>query len=153
MIAAIRVRGSINVRNDTESTMNLLGLYRVNHLVLLPEEKHVVKMLKKAENYITWGTVNRKTLEKLLENRALLRGNKKPNAEFFKDCGIKSFGELAGGILAGNAKLEKLGIKKVFRLRPPKKGFERKGIKKPFGIGGALGDRGEKINELIARML
>lgn len=43
--------------------------------------------------------------------------------------------------------------KKFFRLNPPKKGFGRKGIKKPFSVGGALGNRGEKINDLIKRMV
>jgi large subunit ribosomal protein L30 len=40
-----------------------------------------------------------------------------------------------------------------FRLNPPKGGFERKGIKYAFNAGGALGDRKEKISELIKRML
>jgi len=40
-----------------------------------------------------------------------------------------------------------------FRLNPPKKGFGRKGIKLPFTKGGALGDRKDKINDLIRRML
>ncbi|MBN2141994.1 uL30 family ribosomal protein [Candidatus Woesearchaeota archaeon] len=43
--------------------------------------------------------------------------------------------------------------KKVFRLHPPRGGFERKGIKKPFSLGGALGYRGEKMNDLIQKML
>lgn len=43
--------------------------------------------------------------------------------------------------------------KPYFRLHPPKKGLERKGIKKTFKVGGALGPRGEKINDLIKRML
>lgn len=43
--------------------------------------------------------------------------------------------------------------KKFYRLAPPRKGFERKGIKKSFSVGGALGYRGEKINELITRMV
>jgi large subunit ribosomal protein L30 len=43
--------------------------------------------------------------------------------------------------------------KKFFRLNSPRKGFGRKGIKKPFGIGGALGNRGEKMNDLVRRML
>lgn len=42
---------------------------------------------------------------------------------------------------------------KIANLNPPKKGYGRKGIKIPFKIGGALGDRGEKINDLILRML
>jgi large subunit ribosomal protein L30 len=44
-------------------------------------------------------------------------------------------------------------LKPFFRLNPPVKGFGRKGIKKAFAVGGALGDRKEKINDLIRRML
>ena len=41
----------------------------------------------------------------------------------------------------------------VFHLNPPKGGFERKGIKKPFSVGGVLGYRGDKINKLIKKMI
>lgn len=40
-----------------------------------------------------------------------------------------------------------------FALQPPRKGYGRKGIKMPFSKGGALGDRGEKINDLLLRMI
>ncbi len=48
---------------------------------------------------------------------------------------------------------EEGNIKPFFRLNPPKGGFEKKGIKQPFTLGGSLGDRKEKINELIVKML
>ena len=41
----------------------------------------------------------------------------------------------------------------VFKLCPPKGGFERKGIKNPFSLGGALGYRAKEINDLIKRMI
>jgi large subunit ribosomal protein L30 len=42
-------------------------------------------------------------------------------------------------------------IKPFFRLHPPRKGIESK---KHFGVGkGVLGDNGDKINDLILRML
>lgn len=44
-------------------------------------------------------------------------------------------------------------LKKFFRLHPPRGGFEKKGIKKPFNLGGALGPRGVKINDLIKKMI
>jgi large subunit ribosomal protein L30 len=69
-----------------------------------------------------------------------------------------TFGEISDETY--NAMVEKRGekdqdgnLKKFFRLHPPKGGFERKGIKVPFSVGGALGDRKDKINELIAKML
>ena len=49
--------------------------------------------------------------------------------------------------------IKKYGEQKTFRLSPPLKGYERKGTKKPFKLGGALGNRGEKINDLIKRMI
>lgn len=51
------------------------------------------------------------------------------------------------------AALEKRGGEKVFALNPPRKGYGRKGIKIQFKVGGALGNRSEKINDLIMRMV
>lgn len=51
----------------------------------------------------------------------------------------------------GEKKGEKL--KPFFRLSPPRKGFERKGIKVHFSRGGVLGYRKAKINDLIKRMV
>lgn len=59
-----------------------------------------------------------------------------------------------------NALIEKRGqkdsdgnTKKFFRLEPPKGGFEKNGTKRSFSEKGALGNRGEKVNELIKRMI
>ena len=49
--------------------------------------------------------------------------------------------------------LEKRKKGKVISLHPPRKGYGRKGIKVPFKVGGGLGYRADKINDLIARML
>ena len=46
---------------------------------------------------------------------------------------------------------KKGNLKPFFRLHPPRKGIESK---KHFGVGkGVLGDNGDKINELVLRML
>ncbi len=49
--------------------------------------------------------------------------------------------------------IQKYGEPKFYRLNPPKKGYGRKGIKTSFTNSGALGYRGEKINDLIQRMI
>lgn len=50
--------------------------------------------------------------------------------------------------------LEQHGAKNgVFHLPPPRGGFGRKGVKKSYREGGALGDRGEAINDLLKRMV
>jgi len=42
---------------------------------------------------------------------------------------------------------------KVYRLSPPRGGFERKGTKRTYVEGGALGDRKKDINILIKKMV
>lgn len=59
-----------------------------------------------------------------------------------------------GEITAETVKLlEKRNKGKYFALHPPKGGFEKKGTKMPFKLGGVYGYRREKINDLIKRML
>lgn len=48
---------------------------------------------------------------------------------------------------------QKKGDSKYYNLNSPRKGYGKKGIKYDFVKGGALGYRGEKINDLIKRML
>ncbi|MBI2545566.1 uL30 family ribosomal protein [Candidatus Woesearchaeota archaeon] len=43
--------------------------------------------------------------------------------------------------------------KRFFRLNSPQGGLGRRGIKAPFSKAGSLGYRGNKINDLIRRML
>lgn len=44
-------------------------------------------------------------------------------------------------------------INNHYALHPPRGGLERKGTKTPYSSKGALGYRGEKINDLIKKML
>ena len=60
---------------------------------------------------------------------------------------------MAKALLEKTATLAKLGVKPVFRLTPPKKGHERKGIKKDYTVGGALGYRASDINKLLLKMI
>ena len=82
-------------------------------------------MLNKTKDFITYGEIDEDTLKELREKRL----------EKTKD------------------KQGKEVEKKFFRLSPPRGGFERKGIKASFNIGGVLGPRGDKINDLIKRMI
>jgi len=82
-----------------------------------------------------------------------LAGNKKITDAFLKEKGFHSWKDFLKAIGGEKVELKKLGIKPVFRLKPPKKGFGRRGIKKPYSIGGALGYRASDINDLISRMI
>ncbi len=151
MIAAVRIRGSVKTRKEIKYTMKLLRLHSVNHAVIVEEKMR--PMLKKTEAFITFGEINRETLSALLEKRGRLEGDKRIPIDFLEKHKLKSFDEMAEKILEKKVTLRELGIKPVFRLNSPKKGHERQGIKKPFAMGGALGDRGDGINKLIAGMM
>jgi len=151
MFAAIRVRGSVNITPGIKKTLQLLKLDRVNHLVLVKQEQK--KMLSKVQSYTTFGEIDEETLTSLLQKRARLAGNKKVEESFLKEKKLKGFDDLAKSVLEGKTKLKDLGIKPVFRLRPPKKGYERAGVKKGYSVGGALGYRASDVNLLIRRMI
>jgi large subunit ribosomal protein L30 len=150
MLAAIRVRGSVNVSPQIKKTLELLRLDRVNHLVLAEDKQRA--MLNKVQSYTTFGEIDAETLASLLEKRGRLAGNKRLEKEFLGENKFKDFDEAAKAVLGGK-KLKELGIKPVFRLSPPKKGYERGGIKKGYTVGGALGYRASDISKLIKRMI
>lgn len=139
-LAAIRVRGLTGVRTKIEDTLKMLRLYKNNYCVVLPNNLIYTGMLKRAKDYITWGEIDNETFNMLVEKRG---------EEFNgRETDTKGKIKYPDFITLDNKK-----IKKYFRLNAPKKGFERKGIKHSFKEGGALGYRGEAINELIKRMV
>jgi len=151
MYAAVRVRGSVKVIPNIKKTLQLLMLDRVNHLVLVKDDQK--GMLDKVQAYITFGEIDEETLSKVLEKRGRLAGNKKLDKEFLKEKKFKDFKEIAKAILEGKTSPREISIKPVFRLSPPKKGYERAGIKKGYSIGGALGYRAADINKLLGKMI
>lgn len=114
-IAAILVRGLVELKSDVKDTLRMLNLQKKNACVILEDNPVNRGMLKKVENYITFGEVTEETVKELQQKR--------PTAT------------------------------KYYSLHPPRGGFERNGIKKPFNLKGALGNRKEKMNDLIKKML
>ncbi len=123
LAAVILVRGLTGIRKDIRETLEMMRLLRKNCCVVLEKTPQNTGMIKKVKDYITWGDLNEETLKLLIDKR----GEKSP-----KD-GKKT--------------------KPFFRLHPPRGGFERKGIKAPFSRGGVLGYRGDRINDLVKRMI
>lgn len=66
MIAAVRIRGDVDVSGNLSSTLDSLNLDQKNKLVLVDEENDAaVGMLEKASNYITYGKISDETLQKI----------------------------------------------------------------------------------------
>jgi large subunit ribosomal protein L30 len=142
MLAVVRLRGGVNLRKEIKDTLRMLRLSRVNHCVLIRKDPATEGMIRKVKDFVTWGEISDKTLERLISEKGRLAGDKKIEGKQVKNI-------LAGIKKAGNAK-EAEGLKPVFRMNPPVKGHGE--IKRPYPRG-ALGYRGEKINDLLERMM
>ncbi len=154
-IAVVRTRGRVHVREDIERTMKLMNLTRVNHCVVIDNRAEYLGMIKKVKDYVTWGEIDPEIFVKLLKKRGRLNGNKRIDDEYIaKNTKKKTIEEFADSFMKFKSELKDIpGLNPVFRLRPPRKGYERKGIKKPYSVGGVLGYRSERINELLERMI
>ena len=139
-LAAIRIRGLTDIRIKIEDTLKMLRLYKKNYCCVLPNTPIYIGMLKKAKDYITWGEIDDETFNMIIDKRGEeFKGRENDSKEKIK---YNDF------VVVNNKK-----IKKYFRLNAPRKGFGRKGIKHSYQIGGALGYRGNAINDLIKRMI
>ncbi|AIZ56816.1 50S ribosomal protein L30P [Candidatus Methanoplasma termitum] len=151
--AVVRVRGQPDVNKDIKYTMGLMGLNRVNHCVIVPENPSTKGMLQVVKDYCTWGEIEEETLVAMIKTRGKLTGDKDITDDYLKEnTSFGSVEELAKAMIENDYKMRDVeDAKPVFRLHPPIKGYE--GNKRPFRNGGALGYRGKEINDLINRML
>lgn len=161
-VAVVRLRGTVNVDGRIKTTLDLLKIKYKNNCNVVELDATYKGMIDKAKDYITYGPIDKETFKMLLSNRGEILGGKKSGATKMKvnDETIKtishkfnSVDEFADAFFENKAKLKDINLKLPFRLTPPTKGFERKGIKIPYTQGGALGDRKEEINDLIKRMI
>lgn len=115
-LAVVLIRGLVGVRFDIKDTLFSLNL-RKKHACVILEDTPVVKgMLRKTQDFVTFGTVSEEVIKELNTKR-------------------------------------KANENGVYFLAPPVGGFERKGIKKSFVVGGALGDRKDDMNDLLRKMM
>jgi len=139
MICIIRIRGQVKIDRDVKETMERLRLgKKYTCVVLVNPNKEQLGMIKKLRDCIAFGNLRKEVFEKLID----IRGQK-----INKDKKIDSkkvMEELEKG-----KTYEFLNLKPFFRLHPPRKGINSK----QHFPRGVLGDNGEKINDLVLRML
>ena len=146
MFLVIRVRGTTGVIQKVADTLHMLRLNRINHAVLVEENPSFEGMLQKSKDYITWGEIDAELLAEIIARRGRIEGNNKVTDEYVaENSDYNNIAELS------EVKLADVGIKPVFRLHPPRKGYED--IRLSINEGGSLGYRGEEIKDLAKRML
>ena len=151
----VRARSDVKVERTIRETMGYMNLTRVNHAVIIPDNPQYRGMLQKAKDYITWGEADTGMVERMLSERGRMIGDAPlTDAIVAEHTDYKSISEFAKAIVAGDAKVKDVpGLKRVFRLHPPRGPKGWGGIKRSFVVGGALGSRGEAISDLVERMM
>ncbi|MBS3150597.1 50S ribosomal protein L30 [Candidatus Woesearchaeota archaeon] len=153
-IAVIRIRGSIGVKGDIKDTLAMLRLKNKNSCVIIKNSPAHVGMLRKVKDYVTWGEIDEKTMFQLLKVRGKIVGSKNLSEEYLREKLKSSIEGFTKEFFEFRKELKDIpGLKLYFRLKPPTGGFERKGVKYPFSLGGVLGYRKDKINNMIIKML
>jgi large subunit ribosomal protein L30 len=148
----VRIRGTIRAPRQVRETLEMLGLKRNNHAVLMDNRQSFLGMLKVAQNFVTWGEASEEAVDILIRKRGRLLGDKRFTDKYAQTIGEKSLEKLVKKIYKCDVQYGKLpNVKPIFKLSPPAKGFKGK-VKKSYGMGGESGYRGERINELIKRM-
>ena len=155
-VVVVRIRGTVNRPKPVNDTLKLLRLHKPNHAVVIPLNESYKGMLLKVNNTIAWGEISFDTFKELLMKRGRTVGNKRLTDEIvreFSNGEFKSVEDLAKKIWEKKVRFKDLKwLKPVFRLHPPRGGY-RGSVKKPFELGGSYGYWGEKINELIEKMM
>ena len=153
-LAVVRICGEIGIKKEIKDTLKMLRLYNKYTCVVLPSTKNYLGMVMKINNYVTWGEVDKNTFRVLLEKRGKITKKERLSNEFIKKKINMDFDKFSEEYMNFKKELKDVpGLKNFFKLCPPRGGFERNGTKKPYSMGGVLGYRKDKINELIMRMV
>ncbi|MFH0817012.1 MAG: 50S ribosomal protein L30 [Candidatus Micrarchaeota archaeon] len=147
-IAVVRVRGKVDVAGRLNDTMRMMGLTRVNHCSFVNENQ--IGMIRLCKDYLTWGEVDKETMGALIMKRGMKIGNKRITPDDVSKAGFQSIDDFVSKFFNSETDFAKLGIKKVFRLHPPRKGHGH--IKLVYPEGG-LGNRKGEMSELLKRMM
>ncbi len=152
-LAVVRIRGISDINKEINDTMRMLHLTRKCHATLVDSRPSYLGMLRRTQNYVAWGEISEGIILLLLKKRGRLMGDKKLTDDYAQKVGKKSLDELAKALHKGEIKfLDLPSIKPVFRLHPPRKGFQGK-TKRSYASGGVAGYQGEAISGLLEQMI
>lgn len=153
-VAIIRIRGELGLKEEIKDTLKMLKLYKKNTCVVIPNSPQYVGMLDRVKECITWGEIDQETFKELLRRRGKIVGSAPLTEDYLKQKSSLDFNNFVKEYFEFKKEIKEVpGLKPFFRLSPPKGGFERKGVKTPFSLGGSFGYRKDKINELIRKMI
>merc|ERR1712093_76217 len=160
LIFVVRIRGLADMHPKTKKILQLMRLRQMNMGVFMKSSKAATEMLTRVEPYLSYGYPSLKSVRDLVYKRGFGKINKNriplnDNAVVEKGLGkygIMCMEDIVHEIYTvGPHFREANNFLWPFKLRPAKGGQAKK--RKGFCEGGQAGNREDKINNLIQKML
>ncbi|CAB0035808.1 unnamed protein product [Trichogramma brassicae] len=140
----IRIRGVNQIPPKPRKILKLFRLKQINNGVFIKLNKATTNMLRIIEPYVTWGYPNLKSVKALIYKRGFAKMNKQRIALTTNDLVHEIFTVGENFKYASN-------FLWPFKLNTPTSGWRKK--TNNYVEGGDFGNREEKINELLRRMV
>jgi large subunit ribosomal protein L30 len=160
----VRMRGTVNVPQWANLTLENLHLNKKFRATLIPENEQTLGMLRKIKELVSWTTVDSDFIKEFIEKKGRVSasrlmtttGTTDPEGD---DRNIENnelsnanLGNVVSALSQNQTYLSKIsGIKPWFALSPPKGGFKKKS-KRSYSQNGILGENKELIS-LVKRMM
>ena len=71
LLAVVRIRGRVGVRRSIGETLGRLNLKRVNNLAIVYGSKSNIGMIRKCNDFVTYGEIDNETLNVLLDSKGI----------------------------------------------------------------------------------
>eukprot|EP00605_Chrysophyceae_sp_TOSAG23-4_P000067 GSChrysophyteH1.ASY1.ANO1.69.1 assembled CDS len=162
IVFVIRIRGILNVSPKVKKILQLFRLRQINNGVFVRVNAATIKMLRLIEPFIAYGYPTLKSVRDLIYKRGFgkVTGQRIP----LSDNAVVSAGLPGTGLecvedvvhevfTCGDNFKAATNFLWPFKLQSPRGGFSGKGKLNHFNEGGACGQQGDKINQLIKKML
>merc|ERR1711931_372364 len=156
----MRIRGINQVSPKVKKVPQLFRLRQINNGVFIKLNKATINMLRICEPYITWGTPNLKSVRELVYKRGFAKVNGKRTPLSSNDIVEENLGRY-GLICVEDLIHEIMTVGPNFKyaanflwpmkLNTPTGGWRKK--TNHFVEGGDFGNREDKINELLRKMV
>ncbi|XP_055328981.1 60S ribosomal protein L7-like [Paramacrobiotus metropolitanus] len=156
----VRIKGINGISPKPRKVLQLFRLRQINSGVFVKLNKATLSMLRLADPYITWGYPNLKTVKDLVYKRgfAKIQGKRTPlndNSLIEKTLGQQNIlcteDIIHEVFTVGPAFKEVTNFLWPFKLNNPSGGWRKKNAH--FVSGGDFGNREEKVNVLLRKMI
>ena len=143
-LIVIRIAGLTGIDERIKENLDSLRLRKKYCAILIDNTPDMLGMLKRVNNFVAFGEIDKETLKHLIVKRGRAPGDKIIDEKKLTETFINE-------LIEGKKTMVHIGAKEFFRLHPPKGGFKKS--TKFLYPRGVLGNYGKEINKLVMRML